>query len=93
MYSTIPSELICDKNRQVRLILFSLLLDDITGSSSISDNILPESEQDAITVMIQEPPETVQKDGNEVIYEDEIQILGLVYQYMDSSKIMWYNLV
>ena len=68
-----------NKNRYVRLILFSLLLDDITGSSSISDNILPESEQDAITVMIQEPPETVQKDGNEVIYEDEIQILGLVY--------------
>ena len=68
-----------NKNRKVRLILFSLLLDDITGSSSISDNILPESEQDAITVMIQEPPETVQKDGNEVIYEDEIQILGLVY--------------
>ena len=61
------------------IILFSLLLDDITGSSSISDNILPESEQDAITVMIQEPPETVQKEGNEVIYEDEIQILGLVY--------------
>ena len=79
MYSTIPSELICDKNRKVRLILFSLLLDDITGSSSISDNILPESEQDAITVMIQEPPEIVQQDGNEVIYEDEIQILGLVY--------------
>ena len=68
-----------NKNRKVRLILFSLLLDDITGSSCISDNILPESEQDAITVMIQEPPETVQKDGNEVIYEDEIQILGLVY--------------
>ena len=82
MYSTIPSELkkcIKPKNRQIRLIRFSLLLDDITGSSSISDNILPESEQDAIAVMIQEPPETVQKDGNEVIYEDEIQILGLVY--------------
>ena len=80
MYSTIQSELQKQpKNRQIRLIRFSLLLDDITGSSSISDNILPESEQDAIAVMIQEPPETVQKDGNEVIYEDEIQILGLVY--------------
>ena len=56
-----------------------MFLDDITGSSSISDNILPESEQDAITVMIQETPEIVQQDGNEVIYEDEIQILGLVY--------------
>ena len=90
MYSTIPSEFqkICDKNRQVRLILFSLLLDDITGSSSISDNILPESEQDAITVMIQEPPETLQQENDEVIYEDEIQILGLVYQYTDSSKIV-----
>ena len=40
---------------------------------------MPESEQDAITVMIQEPPETVQQENNEVTYEDEIQILGLVY--------------
>jgi len=39
---------------------------------------LPESEQDAITVMIQEPPETLEKETNEVVYEDEIQILGLV---------------
>ena len=83
MYSTIPPEL----QKCIKFVIkqigqsnsLSLLLDDITDSSCISDNILPESEQDAITVMIQEPPETVQKEGNEVIYEDEIQILGLVY--------------
>ena len=56
--------------------IFFPFSDNITGSSSLSDNILPESEQDAITVMIQEPPETVQKENNEAIYEDEIQILG-----------------
>ena len=72
-----PIRLLTEKN--VLNNSFFSFPDDLTGSSSISDNILPESDQDAISVMIQEPPETIQKETNEVIYEDEIQILGLVY--------------